>query len=61
MKYAENILRKQLKFSAKLSGVELPVKLAKELDIAFIPVVPEPEPIHLTIDPSSRGCLKQGE
>jgi len=59
MKYAENILRKQLKFSAKLSGVELPVKLAKELDIAFIPVVPEPEPIHLTIDPSRVAALNK--
>ena len=57
MKYAENILRKQLKFSAKLSGVELPVKLAKELDTAFVSVVPEPEPIHITIDPSRVAAL----
>ena len=59
MKYAENILRKQLRFSAKLSGVELPEKLAKELDIAFIPAVPEPEPIHLTIDPSRVAALNK--
>ena len=57
MKYAENILRKQLKFSAKLSGVELPVKLAKELDIAFILAEPEPEPIRLTIDPTRVAAL----
>lgn len=53
MKYAENILRKQLKFSAKLSGVELHPDLAKQLDIAFQPSKPEPiqpEPISITLD-----------
>lgn len=50
MKYAENLLRKQMKFSARLSGVELPVKLAKELDIAFALPEPEPEPVRISID-----------
>ena len=57
MKYTETILREQLKFSAKLSGVEIPAKLAKELDIAFIPVKPDLEPIHITIDPIRVAAL----
>jgi hypothetical protein len=59
MKYAENLLRKQFRFSAKLSGVELPVKLAKELDIALAPPVPEPEPIRITLDPNRVAALHQ--
>jgi hypothetical protein len=57
MKYAENILREQLNFSAKLSGVEIPAELAKELDLAFLPVKPDLEPIHLTIDPTRVAAL----
>ncbi|MGC4098957.1 MAG: TerB N-terminal domain-containing protein [Nitrospira sp.] len=57
MKYAENILREQLKFSTKLSGVEIPVKLTKELDIAFLSVKPELEPIYITIDPARVAAL----
>ncbi len=52
MKYAENILRKQLKFSAKLSGVKLPLELAKELDAAFAVQEPAPQPIRITLDPA---------
>lgn len=59
MKYAENLLRKQIKFSAKLAGVELPAKLAKELDIAFAPPEPEPEPIRISIDPNRVAALHQ--
>jgi len=61
MKYAENILRKQLKFSAKLSGIELPLALAKQLDAAFIlaePKAKEPEPIRITLDPSRVASLQ---
>lgn len=53
MKYAENILRKQLKFSAKLSGIELPADLAKQLDLAFQQEKTQPrkpQPIQITID-----------
>lgn len=62
MKYAENILRKQLKFSAKLSGIELPPALAKQLDAAFqlpVPKAKEPEPIRITLDPSRVSSLQQ--
>ena len=62
MKYAENILRKQLKFSAKLSGIELPPALAKQLDAAFqlpVPKTKEPEPIRITLDPSRVSSLQQ--
>jgi hypothetical protein len=62
MKYAENLLRKQLKFSAKLSGVELPPELAKQLDIAFQPIQPEPqilEPIRIALDPGRIAMLHQ--
>jgi hypothetical protein len=62
MKYAENILRKQLKFSAKLSGVELHPDLAKQLDIAFQPIMPEPkqpEPISITLDQERVALLHQ--
>lgn len=53
MKYAENLLRKQLKFSAKLSGIEIHPDLAKQLDAAFRVAVPQPkqpEPIRITLD-----------
>ena len=53
MKYAENILRKQLKFSAKLSGIELPADLAGQLDLAFQQEKTQPrkpQPIKITID-----------
>lgn len=62
MKYAENILRKQLKFSAKLSGIELPAALAKQLDTAFqlpVPKAKEPEPIRITLDPDRVSSLQQ--
>jgi len=62
MKYAENILRKQLKFSAKLSGVELHPDLAKQLDLAFQPIKPEPtqpEPISITLDQKRVASLQQ--
>ena len=62
MKYAENILRKQLKFSAKLSGIELPTALAKQLDAAFqLPEAKpkEPEPIRITLDPNLVSSLQQ--
>ncbi len=62
MKYAENILRKQLKFSAKLSGVELPPALAKQLDSAFKLAEPKPkapEPIRITLDPNRVASLQQ--
>jgi len=62
MKYAENILRKQLKFSAKLSGIELPSALAKQLDSAFKLAEPkpkEPEPIRITLDPNRVASLQQ--
>lgn len=62
MKYAENILRKQMKFSAKLSGVEVSAALAKQLDIAFQPVEPEPkqpEPVHIILDQERVTTLHQ--
>ncbi|HMM99185.1 MAG TPA: TerB N-terminal domain-containing protein [Anaerolineales bacterium] len=62
MKYAENLLRKQLKFSAKLSGVELPADLAKQLDLAFVAASPapaKPEPIRITLDPRRVATLQQ--
>jgi hypothetical protein len=59
MKYAENLLRKQLKFSAKLSGVELHEKLAKELDKAFLPAKPEPKSIKITLDSSRVATLQK--
>jgi hypothetical protein len=62
MKYAENILRKQLKFSAKLSGIELPQALAKELDSAFKLVEPKPkkpEPVRITLDPDRVALLQE--
>ena len=59
MKYAENLLRRQLKFSARLSGVELPEELAKELDSAFQPVVSKPEPFKITLDPSRVADLQK--
>ncbi|HPO85033.1 MAG: hypothetical protein DPW21_00660 [Anaerolineae bacterium] len=62
MKYAENLLRKQLKFSAKLSGVELPPELAKKLDIVFQSIKPKPqkpEPIRIALDPGRIATLHQ--
>lgn len=62
MKYAENILRKQQKFSAKLSGIELLSDLAKQLDQAFLPAKPEsrqPEPVKITIDYERVASLHQ--
>lgn len=62
MKYAENILRKQQKFSAKLSGIELPPELAKQLDQAFLPTKSEPrrtEPVTITIDHERVATLHQ--
>ena len=62
MKYAENILREQLKFSAKLSGIELPAALAEQLDAAFqlpVPKAKEPEPIRITLDPNRVSSLQQ--
>jgi hypothetical protein len=59
MKYAENILRKQFKFSAKLSGIELPAELTKELDAAFIIKEPEAPPIRITLDPARVAKLHQ--
>ena len=53
MKYAENILRKQMKFSAKLSGIELPAELAGQLDLAFQQEKTQPrkpKPVKITID-----------
>jgi hypothetical protein len=50
-----------LKFSAKLSGVELPVNLAKQLDIAFQIIEPEPkqpEPVRITLDPARVATLQ---
>ena len=62
MKYAENILRKQLKFSAKLSGIALSPALAKQLDAAFKLAeskAKEPEPIRITLDPNRVSSLQQ--
>jgi len=62
MKYAENILRKQLKFSAKLSGVEVSPDVAKQLDIAFQTIEPKPahqEPVRITLDHDRVKSLQQ--
>jgi hypothetical protein len=62
MKYAENILRKQLKFSAKLSGIELPADLAQQLDLAFQQEKTrprKPEPIKITIDQERVASLHE--
>jgi hypothetical protein len=62
MKYAENILRKQLKFSAKLSGIELPAELAMQLDWAFQQEKTQPrkpEPVKITIDHERVASLHQ--
>ncbi len=49
-KYAENILRKQLKFSGRLSGIELDAELAQMLDAAFAPRIEPLKPIRITLD-----------
>jgi hypothetical protein len=59
MKYAENILRKQFKFSAKLSGIELPVELAKELDAVFVLKKPIAPPTRIMLDPTRVAKLQQ--
>lgn len=65
MKYTENILRKQFKFSAKLSGIELPSDLAQQLDLAFQAAKPEekqPEPaqpVSITLDHERVAALQQ--
>ena len=62
MKYAENILRKQLKFSAKLSGVDISPDLAKQLDAAFQTIEPKPappEPVRITLDHDRVKSLHQ--
>ncbi|MBI5295631.1 MAG: TerB N-terminal domain-containing protein [Chloroflexi bacterium] len=62
MKYAENILRRQQKFSARLSGIELPVALTTELDQAFLPAVSEPkqpEPVKISLDLERVASLHQ--
>jgi len=50
VKYAENILRKQAKFSSRLSGITLDAGLSQALDAAFLPTVPLPKPFKITID-----------
>lgn len=62
MKYAENILRKQQKFSAKLSGIDIPTELAKHLDQAFLQAKPEPkqpEPVNIVLDQDRVASLHQ--
>lgn len=62
MKYSENILRKQQKFSARLSGIELPIVLTTELDQAFLPAASEPkqpEPVKISLDLERVASLHQ--
>ncbi|HLB46388.1 MAG TPA: TerB N-terminal domain-containing protein [Anaerolineales bacterium] len=50
MKYTENLLRKQMGFNRKLSGIEVDIGLAQVLDLAFALEVKQPEPIRVTLD-----------
>jgi len=62
MKYAENTLRKQLKFSAKLSGIEVSPGLAQQLDTALQTIKPKPvppEPVRITLDHDRVKSLHQ--
>lgn len=62
MKYAENILRKQQKFSARLSGIDLPADLTTQLDQTFLPAVSEPkqpEPVKISLDLERVASLHQ--
>lgn len=56
-KYSENILRKQLKFSGRLSGIKLDAGLMEALDTAFTPKPAGPRPYRLTLDPSRVASL----
>lgn len=60
-KYTENILRKQLRFSARLSGFELEEQLKQVIDAAFTTSVETKgeEPIHITLDPKRVEVLQQ--
>ncbi len=59
-KYSENILRKQNRFSARLSGFELEEKFRLVLDKAFI-ILPEKEKeaIHITLDKQRITVLQE--
>ena len=59
VKYAENILRKQARFSSKLSGIHLDAELAQALEKAFAPVQTPPPPIRITIDQARVASLHQ--
>ena len=61
-KYAENILRKQNRFSARLSGFELEEKLKQVIDAALATQPPEKkaeEPIRITLDTERIAVLQQ--
>lgn len=61
-KYTENILRKQNRFSARLSGFELEEKLQRVIDEAFITAQPEKkaeEPVRITLDIGRIEVLQQ--
>lgn len=58
VKYTENLLRKQMKFTRKLSGIELDNGLANALNDAFMPEVKGPEPIRVTLDPARVAVLR---
>lgn len=49
-KYAENILRKQMKASGRLSGIKLNPELMQMLDAAFAPRPELPKPVVISLD-----------
>lgn len=59
VKFTENILRKQARFSSKLSGIHLDSELARALEAAFAPIQPPPPPIRITIDQARVASLHQ--
>jgi hypothetical protein len=59
VKYTENLLRKKVGFSRKLSGVVLDAGLAKALDDVFIPSKPTSEPFIINIDQTRVAALRK--
>lgn len=58
-KYAENLLRKQARFSSRLSGITLDEGLSQALDAAFSPEAPPPETVKIRIDEARVAALHQ--
>lgn len=58
-KYAENLLRKQMKFSGRLSGIQLDAELMQMLDAAFAPRAAPPKPIRIELDAARVADLQK--